>query len=1025
MRIRLLPAFLTLISCVCGQTNNYPYILKTLAGAFPLGDGGPATSALLYYPTAAVPDSAGNLYILDSFNFLVRKVTTDGKINTFASIDVEGWDMKMGPDGSLYIAASAEVFKISPAGVQTNVAGNGIYGHSGDGGAATAARLGDILAIAFDTAGNLYLADSSSAGSYIREITTDGRITTIAGTSTSGFNGDSQLATSAELNFPAGVAVDHSGNIYVADTGNSRIRKFTVGGSITTIAGNGSYGPPIDGSATSGTLGSPEGMYLDSSGNVYTADADWDVVIKINGFGTLSHIAGDYSGYDSLGDGTATSVSLTGPQNVTGDQNNNLFIVDQGNRVHKLTPAGTMTTVAGRIHFAGDNGPAVSALLNEPEDVALDSQGNVFIADGENYRIRKVNSAGTISTFAGNGVPGYPASGTSAGNVHMPYVYQMATDANGNFYLAAFAEVLKITPGGSVSVVAGTGYYGDTGDGGLATAARFKSVTGIAVDSSGNIYVADSLANRVRVISAGTGIISAFAGTGAVGSSGDGGLATGALLDLYWASSPLAVDQRGNVYIADGGNYKVRMVSSNLLISTLVGNGKLADPNGVAATKAGFSVPISLATDSAGNLYIGSLSVPVTYCLSDGIIRHISGSGTNPPQDGAPALQAAFFSAGLKVDSNGDIYVADSVENTVRKLILNSPTDISITDGNGQTGQTGQPLSTLLKVRINGRAGVGLAGVAVSFAVTSGAATLSAATTQTDNNGDAAVGVTLGAVAGSVVITATASGTGLSPVQFTETAIVSPATCSVPQPVVSLVRSAGDFGGSSTIAPGSWIEIYGSNLSQTARSWAGSDFNGTAAPTSLDGVIVTIDGKKAFPSYISPQQINVQAPDDAASGSVPLIVTTASCSSAAVQVTESPASPGVLAPSSFTANGKQYLVATFPDGVYVGTPNLVSGLSFRPAVPGDVVTVYGIGFGAVTPSAPSGQVVGTVNSLPSLTVTFGNTPAKVQYGGLALGVLGLYQFNLVVPNVPNGDYLITFQLGSVKTSQNVYLTVGQ
>jgi uncharacterized protein (TIGR03437 family) len=246
----------------------------------------------------------------------------------------------------------------------------------------------------------------------------------------------------------------------------------------------------------------------------------------------------------------------------------------------------------------------------------------------------------------------------------------------------------------------------------------------------------------------------------------------------------------------------------------------------------------------------------------------------------------------------------------------------------------------------------------------------------------------------------------------------------VAQPVVTSVTSASDFGGGKTFAPGSWLEIKGTNLAQTTRQWTGSDFNGVNAPTSLDGVSVTINGKTAYVGYISPVQINVQAPDDTTAGNVQLSVTTASCTSAGFAVPEAAIAPGLLAPASFKISGTQYLVALFQDGyTFVGNANLIAGVPFRPAAPGDIITAYGVGFGAVTPVSPAGVVASGQDQIPNLTVSFGGTQAQLSYAGLAPGAVGLYQFNIVVPNVADGDYPITFQVGSTTAAQTTYLTV--
>ena len=1013
-------SLIALAVIVFGQTPTYPYYLKNFAGAFPLGDGGPATSALLYNPYAAAADTAGNLYILDSNNYRIRKVAPDGKISTYAQINLYGYDLKMAFDGTLYVAGEARVIKISPSGTPTVVAGTGNYGYSGDGGPATSAQVGTASGVVLDGAGNFYFSDYSFPSNRVRMVTTDGKIKTIAGSGGYTFNGDNQLATSANLYFPKGVAVDSSGSVYVADSYNYRIRKFTVGGNITTIAGNGSNGPPVDGPAT-GRIGIPSGLWIDASNNLYATDAEYGAVMKIAPDGTMKRVAGNLSPYSVPGDGVATSVSLLSPWNVSMDKSGNLLIAEYSHRIRKVTPDGNLTTIAGMVHFGGDSDLAVSAILNQPSGLALDGQGNLFIADGYNYRIRKVTPDGTISTIAGTGIPGVPSNGAQATNAAVPYINAMTADGQGNLYIASNYQALKIGTDGIVSVIAGTGANGNGGDGALATAATFRGITGIAVDNSGNVYLADGYANRIRMVAADTGIVTAFAGTGSRGSLGDGALATSASLNLYGYPAPLAVDKKGNVYIGDGQNYKVRMVSEGL-ISTVVGNGSLGLPDGSQAASSPFPGALSMAFDAAGNLYIAA-DYGGTYRLSGGVIRRISGNANNVLVDGTPALSVNFFGTDIKVDGNGDIYAADSENNAIRKLMVNSPSSFVSADGDKQSGQVGQALVRPLKVQLLGRLGFAISGMTVTFAVTSGDATLTATNTQTDGTGSAGVGLVLGN-AGNVVVTATVPGTSLPVVQFTATALP---ICSVAIPKVISANSAGDFGGSTAFAPGSWLEIKGTNLAQSTRLWSGADFKGPSAPTVLDGVSVTINGKPAIVEYVSPGQLNVQAPADATTGPVQLVVATASsasCESVPFTIQEAAVAPGLLAPTSFNIGGKQYLVALFSDGVtYVGNPNLIRGVPFRPAAPGDIITAYGIGFGDVSPAAPPGYIVGGANTLPNLTISFGETPSNVAYAGLAPGTVGEYQFAFTVPTVSDGDYAVTFQLGSTKVSQSLYLTV--
>jgi uncharacterized protein (TIGR03437 family) len=248
----------------------------------------------------------------------------------------------------------------------------------------------------------------------------------------------------------------------------------------------------------------------------------------------------------------------------------------------------------------------------------------------------------------------------------------------------------------------------------------------------------------------------------------------------------------------------------------------------------------------------------------------------------------------------------------------------------------------------------------------------------------------------------------------------------VPASITS-VTSASEFGGGfPKFAAGSWIEIKGSGLAETTRVWAGADFNGPNAPTALDNVRVTINSRPAFVYYISPTQLNVQAPGDPATGPVEVRITNPSGGTAATTTQKLPAVPGMLAPASFNVGGRQYMVAQFSDSVFVGRANLIAGAAFRPAKPGDNITAYGIGFGDVTPTIQPGVVVSQLNSVTlPLTLSFESTAATVSYKGLAPNFVGLYQFNITVPNVPPGDYRINMTLGGAPLEQPaMYLTVG-
>jgi uncharacterized protein (TIGR03437 family) len=246
-------------------------------------------------------------------------------------------------------------------------------------------------------------------------------------------------------------------------------------------------------------------------------------------------------------------------------------------------------------------------------------------------------------------------------------------------------------------------------------------------------------------------------------------------------------------------------------------------------------------------------------------------------------------------------------------------------------------------------------------------------------------------------------------------------------PVVSSggIVSASAFGEFTSVAPGSWIEIYGSNLAADTRSWTGADFTGINAPTSLDGTLVTIGGQAAFVDYISPTQVNALIPSNVPTGTQQLTLTAPGGTTASVNLTVNPVEPGLLAPPNFNIGGTQYVVAQFADGTYALSTGAIAGLTSRPAVAGDILVIYGIGFGPVTPGIPAGQLVGEANTLASdFQIAIGGVQCQVQYDGLAPSYTGLYQFNIVVPDVPSGNQPLTFTVDGINGTQTLYVAVG-
>ncbi|MCY4595485.1 MAG: NHL repeat-containing protein, partial [Bryobacterales bacterium] len=430
---------------------------------------------------------------------------------------------------ALHVCAPASMPQVGPgsAGLQSGtivtVAGNGEF-FVRDGGPATGAEIASPSGVAVDTAGNLYIADSSSHR--VRRVDPAGVITTVAGTDVRGYGGDGGAAANAQLHFPSGVAVDGLGNLYIADRSNHRVRKVDRAGVITTVAGTGELGYGGDGGPAAGAeLASPSGVAVDGSGNLYIADESNHRVRRVDPAGVITTVAGTAAlGYGGDG-GPAASAELAFPLGVAVDGSGNLYIADSWNdRVRKVDRAGVITTVAGTGErgYGGDGGPAASAQLYSPRGVAVDGSGNLYIADSSNDRVRRVDLAGVITTVAGTGALGYGGDSGPAVNARLGDPSAVAVDASGNLYIADGwnHRVRKVDRAGVITTVAGTGERGYGGDGGPAASAQLTFPRGVAVDGSGNLYIADSWNHRVRRVDL-AGVITTVAGTGERGYGGD------------------------------------------------------------------------------------------------------------------------------------------------------------------------------------------------------------------------------------------------------------------------------------------------------------------------------------------------------------------------------------------------------------------------------------------------------------------------------------------------------------------------
>jgi sugar lactone lactonase YvrE len=711
------------------------------------GNNGPATSAKLQHPSGVAVDSAGELFIADSLNNVVREVDENGNIITVAGNGTKGYMGNNGPAtsaqlnnpqgvavdalGNLWIADTGnevirEVFKAN--GEIITVAGFhwpfGLF--SGDGGPATGANLNSPTGVAVDSSGDLFIADSGN--NRIREVNTHGIINTVAGTGSGAIFGDNGPATSAELHQPTDVAVDSFGDLIIGDSLNNRIREVNTKGIITTVAGNGKTGymgnnGPATGaeldlpSSPAGSL-IPNGVVVDSSGDLFFADTYNYVVREVDLPGTITTVAGNHTKGSSGNNGPATSAQLSKPSGVALDSAGDLlFIADTlNNRIREVTvpatvvvyidqtllkPSAAKSAVHGQLVAFSAAVSAVAPGSGTPTGTVTFYDGTALLGTatlsfgtasltapltslGEQAITARYSGdanfaasvTGTITTVAGDGTEGYSGDGGPATSAELFWPHGVAVDASGDLFIAdttngAIREVVKAT--GDIRTVA----------------SKLGSPQGVAVNAFGNVFIADTSNDVVREMDQATEQLVTVAGNGTAGYSGDGGPATSAELNN---PNGVVLDKAGDLFIADANNNVVREVNTSGIITTVAGNGSPGySGDGRPATSAELHSPRGLAVDGIGDLFIVDFANHRIreVVKATGVITTVAGNGTGGYSgNGGPATRAELlFPTGVVVDAVGDLFIADSGNSVIREV--NTSGIITTVAGNGTHGYSG------------------------------------------------------------------------------------------------------------------------------------------------------------------------------------------------------------------------------------------------------------------------------------------------------------------------------------------------
>jgi uncharacterized protein (TIGR03437 family) len=860
------------------------------------------------------------------------------------------------------------------------------------------------------------------------QVTRSYRIDTFAGTLP---DDEGTPAVAAVLDQPQAVAVGRDGVIYVSD-GRSGTRRITPDGVITRVGGVGfatgiafdrrgtlyfiNGGPELykkEANSETGTASRPTdnvisprnftGITVDSDDNVLLADQRVRRILRVGPTGAVSVAAGIGSG-----------IELTGvPNRVAVDALNNIYVATDS-RIFRISPNGAATAVAGSGEYGSPipGGPATASPFRSLGALVLSGSGEVFVADRTSRSILKVDANGVLEIAAMDVA-----------------VNDMALDGSGNLLLVeSSGKVWRLKADGSRTLIAGRDQF--DGDGGPAADALLKSPRAVAVGSAESVFIGDTGNNRIRKVSV-DGVITTVAGNGLAGFAGDGGPAAAAQVagpDL------LATGHDGNLYFSAG--LKVRKLRIDGVVETTAGTGEFGSSgDGGPANAATFRSINGLAVDPAGRLFISdSESNRVRVITRDGKIDAYAGTSERTVGgDGTLAVASSLSGPSLlAADAEGNLVIYEQGAARLRRVAATTGV-ITTLSGTVPLGTPGNTLAgslcifltpTGLAFDLDGSLLVAGSSVICRLG-TDGVSWVVAGSGTYGFAGD-------GGAAGAALLRApsglTVDGTGNIFVADTGNYRIrklTPRDSGVPASISATDAGVPSFLGKTGFSSNSYMEIYGANLSQTTRSWTAGDFNSGNAPTSLDGVSVMVNGKTAFVYYVSPTQININTPEDATTGPVSIQVKTPAGLSNVGMVNRSRLSPALHTAPQFAVGGKQYVIAQTPDfRSFVGNPNMIAGVPFAAAKKDDVVLIYAVGCGPTNPQTRAG-LAATQNSAVAVPyeVKIGGVSARVNFAGMVANTIGLYQLNVVIPNVPAGDQPIELIIDGVSNAQNLMIVI--